>query len=374
MGMIGIALLVLTIAEAMSDLGLNQAIVQARDTPDPSQMTLVALIQAARGLAVTLTIIFLSPHIAGLLGAPEATGIICLASLSTAIRSTQSMGIPHLLRQQNFRAPCLTESAVSASDLLFSIILIIQFEIGANGAILGAIASEVVRSFVSWTIIRPPVAKPCHIREVAGLARFGRWIWGNSILTLALNQTDKILVSRLLGLEALGIYQVSSKIAQLCMADALYAKGQHLFPTLSRQFHSLRQQYNRTLNTQMVIALLFGLVCATLLVELLPPLVSATLGSNWSEANTVLPTLLACAFFSGFSSILAAALRAQGRPNQITTALCLQLFAFAALVTKYKSDGLVGIATAALLSTAAATIVLVIAERQGRNPRVHRNH
>ena len=62
---------------------------------------------------------------------------------------------------------------------------------------------------------------------------FSRWIWAGSVVNLLLNQFDKVLVGKLLGPAQLGAYQMSSKLAQMLLADAAIAMSQYLFPTFS---------------------------------------------------------------------------------------------------------------------------------------------
>ena len=223
-GLVGIALICLAIAESMSDTGLAQAVVQHKRRLNQWQAGAVWTLQGARGIGIALALALLSSPIAWAFGATSAANLVALAGGVALLRNSLNPGLFLAQRNRNFRKLCGYEVAAALVDITTTLLLI-HSGVGAASVLLGSIAGETSKLLMTWSWLRTPMRPTLRWQLIAPFTSFGKWIWGSSIITLLLNQMDKILVARLLGTSEFGLYQVASRLAQLVVADASVALG-----------------------------------------------------------------------------------------------------------------------------------------------------
>ena len=100
--------------------------------------------------------------------------------------------------------------------------------------LIGLVAGESLKSTLTWATMKPRPPIRAVWSGIGHYVGFSRWIWAGSVINLLLNQFDKVVVGKLLGPAQLGAYQMSSRLAQMLLADAAFAMSQYLFPDLRR--------------------------------------------------------------------------------------------------------------------------------------------
>lgn len=357
-GLVGIALICLAIAEGMSDTGLAQAVVQSKRTINRRQAGALWTLQLVRGLALAVGLFVLSSPIAWAFGAVQATGLVAMAGLVALLRNCWNPGLFLYQRKRNFRSLCIYETGGAIVDIAMTILLI-QAGIGPSSVLLGSIAGESVRVLITWTWFRLPIRPSLHWGLIIPFTSFGKWVWGSSVITLLLNQLDKILVARFLGTVDLGLYQVASRVAQLFISDGATAMGTFLYPTFSeaaRRSRSDAAAQLRKYASWIGVAVAVGVV---LLLAFANVILTMTLGGQWLPAAPVLRVLSVAMLCGALITILVAYVRATGRPQAVVIAVALQLAVFlpsALLFTRW--HGAVGMATATCLGAGMALAYL----------------
>ena len=349
-GVLGVAFTALTIVEALSDTGLAQALVQRREAATSRELGGVWTLQIFRGLLAGLGMWACAPLIASAFGIPESAPLVALAALVPLMRNVLNPGYMLLQRSRDFRAIALTESSVLLMDAALGLSLLAA-GMGPEAILVGSFAGDALRALVSWTWFRKPIVPHVRWREISGLGRFGFWIWGTSALAVLLNQFDKLVVARWLGPVQFGLYQTSSRLAQLGIVDLASAAGNYLFPTLSRLHHSDPAAGRRYFYK--ALALVGGItgVLALGIAVFAPFLLSSALGPQWLPAAPVLRALCVAMWFGALIAVCVAYLRARGLPNTIVYAVIIQFVVL--LLISYPAAthaGAVGMAAATALA------------------------
>lgn len=354
-GLVGIATLSLAIVESLSDTGLSQAVVQRHSKISSQQAGAVWTLQMSRGLVLALALLVLAVPIAALFKVSASAGLVALAAVIPLLRNAFNPGVFLVQRDRNFRQLSFYEASAALLDFATTLLLI-HLGFGAASILLGNIASDCVKLVLSWTWFRVPLQPTFQWRLIRELTSFGKWVWGSSVVTLVLNQLDKVLVARFLGTTEFGLYQVASRIAQLVVADGAVALGQYLFPTFAQRHRVARQAgkdyfvwvMRRLIPVAGFIALLLAVMAAFI--------VNMVLGPEWLAAVPVLRVMALSMFMGGIIAILVAYCRAVGAPQIVTQAVAVQLFVLvlAAPVLIWQLGG-VGMALASALALTAAT-------------------
>ncbi|MEJ3644203.1 oligosaccharide flippase family protein [Pseudomonas bubulae] len=355
-GLVGIALLSLATVEAMTDTGMSQAIIQNQKRISPNEAGAAWTLQVLRGLILGISLIILSTPISIFFKLDESAQLIIIAAAIPVLRNSINPGYFLKQRDRNFKVVSFYESSAALLDFIISIIFI-KLHFGAASILIGSIASETLKFTLSWTLVKIKIIPTTQWKSIKELTNFGRWVWGSSIITMILNQLDKVLVAKLLGTAEFGLYQVASKIAQLLISDAITALGQFLFPTFSKKFrHSFQEAKKYFSKTIIRIGFSVALI-ATLVSALSTNILSIALGEEWLAAAPVLRILSIGMFLGACITILVSFSRAVGKPQLVTQAVIIQLITLSIsapiLINKFGSVGMALGSCFAMLSTVA---------------------
>lgn len=357
-GEIVVALVAISIAEALTQIGLEHGIVQTRDRLSGSRQNAVWTMQVARGLIIALGLFLASGAIANLFGSPSSARLVALASLIPALRNGLSIGYAYAQRERHFRPVGFMNAVAAAIDIAVSVVLI-ALGFGVIGVILGTVAGEALRLVLSYRLFPASVTLEWRPSAIKDLLSYGRWIWASGLIVAALDQIDKAVIGIWLGVEELGYYQMAGRLSQLLAAEFGLVLGRYLFPTIS---HAHRQDpskaealisYGVNLSIHFVVLMGFALEAVGM------DLIIKFLGTEWLPMLVYLRILLIAMASSGVNAVLSAYLRATGRPSAVAVATGIQLALVTALYFVLGSiwQG-VGIAWATALGIVTAGVIL----------------
>ena len=365
MGLVGIATLTLAIVESLSDTGLSQAVIQRHQKLGTHEAGAVWTLQMVRGLTISILMLVIAVPVAMLFRVPDSASLIMLAALVPLIRNGFNPGLFLVHRARNFRGISIYEASGAVVDITTTLLLI-HLGFGSAAILLGTLASDSVKLFLTWTFFATSLTPTFGWHRIRELTSFGKWIWGASIVTLALNQLDKVLVARFLGAAEFGVYQVASRIAQLIVADGAVALGQYLFPTFAQRRRESMDAANTYLLWVMRRLYLLELIICVLLAVGARFLVAIMLGENWSQAVPILRVMAISMFLGGGIAILVAYCRAIGSPKIVTQAVTVQLIVLIVVAPPLLLFfGGIGMAIASACALLAATLCLAIKIKEG---------
>jgi PST family polysaccharide transporter len=352
-GLASVALLVVAIAEALSDTGLSQALIQGNAPPTQQQFGAVLTTLATRGLLIGLALVGCAPlmnaqfHLGGALGLVQMAGILPL------VRGVQSPAYFIAQRDRQFQQLAYIEIACSCVDTTAGIALALA-GVGPYSLLIGMIANEGFKAVLTWTMLkpRPPIA--LRWSGISHYIGFSRWIWASSVVTLIINQFDKVMVGKLLGPTQLGAYQMSSRLAQMLLADAATAMSQYLFPTFAAQ-HRGGPRRAAQLFRLMLGAIVLGLVVVVIVLRIAArPLFQLVLGSAWLPAVPLFRIFVINMAIGALIAVLVSYLRAIGDARAATSASLIQAVVLVVVVpVATQRWGVTGIAWAMTAGLAA---------------------
>ncbi len=157
--------------------------------------------------------------------------------------------------------------------------------------ILGLFAGSIVRCFTSYLLhpFRPSLN--IDFKKTKELWGYGRWISGVIMITFLFNHGDDAFLGKVLGVTALGFYQLAYRIGQLPATEFAKIISRITFPAYSKlQDSSLKlwQGFSKTLN----MILLFAFPLAGGVVVLGEDFTRIFLGEKWMPINPALGILI----------------------------------------------------------------------------------
>ncbi|MGE6567073.1 oligosaccharide flippase family protein [Shewanella vesiculosa] len=358
MGVIGVVLLIYAISESITEFGLIHALIQEKEEPSDKDLDFIWWALFFRGgiLAIFLVVIgFLIPM--GQHANIFAMSCIIIA-ISAWLKSSVSVDFYLIQRKRIFNKIFFIASISAITDIVITFYLLFEMDTLLS-IFFGLMGAEVTKFILSYLFLKSGFRLFCNpLLNVKKYTDFGKWIWASNLLTLFLNQSDKLITGALLGVTQLGIYQMSGRLAQLGISDLAVAFGQYLFPSFSRLNKDSPEQRDLLLVKSIAYMLVFS-ISNYILVFALSDLVPIILGNEWKDTVITLKILSLSMVNGAIISVLVAYFRAIGLPKKITQSAIIQLVIFIpALIILTHLYGIVGTAISAVVGTITCLIVL----------------
>jgi len=295
-GLLAFALVYITYAETIGDLGTATALIywpERRD--DAAQMTFVT--NAVMGLLWCAITLALAPFIAAFFESPAAMPIIRVLAFGFVIKFLGNTHDALAQKDLRFRARAIPEVGLALTKAALSIALAAA-GFGAWSLVWGHLGGLTLWTIGMWIIVpwRPRVAFPRDL--FAPMLRYGRGIVGVNVLAAIVHHADLAIVGRMLGATALGLYQIAYKIPEATITVVMWVVSKVLFPAFAklRGEDELRAAYLKALTyvSIVTIPMAAGLCIAA------KPVVRVFFGAKWLEAVPILQWL---AVYAGLRSI-----------------------------------------------------------------------
>jgi len=285
-GIVAMAMMLLALLEVLTVADFGNAIIQnqsaTRDHYD-SAWTLNVLL----GLTAGCLMWILAHPIATFFNDQRLVPVIWVLGAVPVIDGLYNMGCVDFRKYLQFRRDFL----FMAGRKLIGVIAVIPlaFIFRSYWALVGGIIAGRTGGIVLSYLLHP-FRPHFSLRSAGSLFRFSRWIMVNSGLTFLSSRGAHLIIGRLAGAQALGLYTVSHEMANLPTTELAAPINRAVFPgyaTLSGDRKALRSGFLRVVGLIAVIAIPAGLGMAAVAHLFVP----AVLGPNWSSTAPLISLL-----------------------------------------------------------------------------------
>jgi O-antigen/teichoic acid export membrane protein len=345
----------LQMLETLSDLGADRLLVQAVDGDDPRLMATAHATLLLRGL-LTAAILFLSAGLAvQFFAIPNAESAFQLAALVPLIKALMHLDSRRQQRGLRNRNYLLIEVVPQFLALLATVPLL--YLTGDYRAVVWiAILQAALSVITSHGLSKRQYALGLEPEFVKRLIAFGWPIWLSAFPLVIVYQGDRIIVGRLLGIEALASYSAAFMVAMV--PGLIAAKVGHalMLPLLSARRDDPGAFFQRylTMFEGVSIAAAGYLVAFVIAGGTLLPL---AFGPQYHDLGPILGWLAAMWSLRMIQAVPGMALMAQGDTRPLLTAGIIRAAALGpALVAVHLGLGLAGVAAAGMLGELASVV------------------
>jgi lipopolysaccharide exporter len=339
-GVFGIALLAMSALETFSQTGFSTALIQKKDDTE-SYLDTAWTVQAVRGILLALVLYLTAGYVAAFFGASAAKPILQVIGLSMLFQGFTSIGVLYFQKDLEFHKQFIYMFSGTVADMTVTIAAVF-FLRNVWALAIGLLAGNLMRMVVSYFIhpYRPRLGfDQQQFRELSG---FGKWILGSSILIFLLTQGDSALVGKVLGVSALGFYQLAYRLSNMPATEITQVISQVTFPAYSKlqdDLPRLRQAYLKVLQ----ITAFLSFPIAGLIFVLAKDFTEIFLGEKWMPVVPAMQALCIFGVLRGVGGTLGPVLPAVGKPKIQTRASAVQLLILAVIIYPLtKSWGIVG--------------------------------
>lgn len=313
-GLMSMAMIVIGVADAFTDLGISSAIIHRRDATR-RQLSSLYWLNIILGVAVFLLVAGLSPLIAMFFNEPEVARLLTLAAFVFLIAPLGQQFRVLLEKELQFKRLARIDMIGAAGGAGIAITSAL-LGYGVYSLIWGALAGHVIRAgwygAIGLRTWRPQLR--FRVGDLDGYLSFGLFQTGERIVNSFAAYVDYLIIGRFLGAEALGFYTLAYQLVVVPLSK--------LNPVLTRvafPLFSLRQDDDAALRrgyTEMTRLLAFVLCPAIIGLAITAPLLIPVLvGEAWTPSIVLLQILSMLGLIKALGNPSGSILLAKGRPD-----------------------------------------------------------
>lgn len=282
-GLVALALTVMALLEAVADLGVGHALIVDTGDAVEDRAETAFVVSVAVGFAFSLVVAALSPAAAAIFDEPELVAIVSVLGLNFFLRSFRTTHEALARKAMTFRPITVADFADAAVRGTAGIALALA-GFGVWALVLGYLVGTVARTVAIWALVpwRPHLRpRRAHLRQ---LVMFGGGLSLVSLLNAFIGTFDDLVVGKVLGPAALGLYVLGFRLPELLIINMSNVASEVLFPAFASVS---REALAGAYLTALRYTLMVGLPLAAGLAVLAEPVVLALFGDQWRETATV---------------------------------------------------------------------------------------
>jgi len=347
-GFYGIASLILTLLEIITETGINVFLVQHKGNIR-EYVSSAFVVSIIRGIILCIIIFTTAGLVSKFFNAPGAVQVIALTAIIPLMRGFINPAIV------TFQKNLLFHKEFGLRSFLFMIDAFVSIFVGfitrsASSFVWGMIASAFIEVILSYVLIPIWPKLSFEYKKVRHVILRGWWITLTGIFSYVADNGDNLVVGKLLGSSSLGIYQVAYKFSTLPISEVTNVINQVIFPVYSK-FPEDKIRLNKAFRKVAIVTSIAALVLGTIIFIFAYPIVIFVMGEQWVLAVPAIKILaiygILRTLFGSFSPLFLA-LGRQDLDAKMTFVRAFGVVAFIApLVSLY---GMVGAGYAMLIS------------------------
>ena len=230
-GLIAFAILVITVADVFSDLGIRDALVWI-DAPIHKAASTGFWLCMGLGLLQAGAILLLAPFAPLIIDDPRIEPIL---QVMAAVPVITSLGLAHeamLLRKLAFHRRYVGDLAAVLAKAAVAFTLVVM-GYGVWSLIIAQLASVTVRAVSRWLAIAWRPQMRIDIQMARRLLGYGLPLFGAVALDVLVERMDQIAIIALLGQVELGYYYIAARLPEMLITGSNIVLTKVLFPSFT---------------------------------------------------------------------------------------------------------------------------------------------
>lgn len=323
-GLLALVTTVRTGVELLTDVGITQSIIVAKDGDDQRFIETAWGIQLIRGFVLFLIGAITAFPIAWLYGVEELGILLLIGSIGSIISGIGRPG-PAIL-QKNRKVGKLAVFRLSIAVLSAAIVIAFALKLpSALGIVLGGLVALGVSACLSFLILPLPSYVPRLEREYRSrILNFGKWIFLSSVIYFFAQNFDRLYLPANIPLAIFGIYGISRSLSDVVVQTVVQINQLVVFPAVAQSAGGLAEMREKLAKTR-----LLGLAICSFGVGVLIAgsdlLILMIFDSRYELGATILPILLFGSWFAIHASVNEAVLLGLGRTKAIAGGNAIRL-------------------------------------------------
>ena len=347
-GIFGIATLILSFFEILTETGINVFLVQEKNSIK-EYLSSAWVVSIIRGIILCLTILLAAPFIVSFFNAPDAYMVIMLIAIVPLIRGFINPAIITYQKDLLFHKEFILRFILFLIDVAISIIFGLITR-NAVAFVYGLISSAIVEVLLSYILFSVWPKLQFEYIKLKYVIRRGWWVTLTGIFSYFADNGDNLVIGKILGSESLGIYQIAYKFSTLPISEITGVVNQVVFPVYAR-FSQDKERLWKAFLKVTTLSSIGAIVLGSTIFFFAKPIILISMGEQWLAAIPAIQILsiygILRTVFGSFSALFLAV----GKQKYVAQMTFFRVGALAiSLVPLVMTYGMVGAGYAMLIS------------------------
>lgn len=367
-GIFGIATIVLSLMEILTETGINIFLTQKKDEID-KYISTAWITSIARGVIISIMIFLAAPFVAEFFNIQDSVYVLRLIALVPFLRGFINPSVIKFTKDLSFHKEFYYRTAIFLVETIVSVVLVFWNPTPSSLA-WGLVFGALFEALLSFALARPLpefTFQKTYLREVLGR---GKWLTLTGIFNYLYHNGDDIIVGKLLGTASLGLYEMAYKISMLPISEGSDVIGRVMFPVyvkMNDDMARLKRAYFKSILLISALVIPMGIIFVMFPEEI----ITIVLGERWIQAADVLRVLAVFGVIRAISISVIAPLYALEEQRYVSVITLVSLFGMGVTLYPFiQLFELTGAAYAALTGSLLALIPAIFytrkAFREGR--------
>jgi len=344
--------MVLAFLEIITETGINVFLIQEKDSL-AKYLDTAWVVSILRGVVVSALMVLASGPVAVFFHLPVVRQLIMIAGLIPFLRGFINPACVKFQKELTFAKEFWYRFSIVVVEIGLTVLLALSTKSAAS-LVWGLVFSAIFEVGISWIFISLRPRAKLNYEQVKTVLGRGKWVTGFGLFNYVFSTIDNVVVGRLLGSSALGIYQNAYKLSLLPgtqINDIYYKTTTPVYVKMHEEQKSLARAMTIGTSGLVVVQLVVGLA----IYLLADPLVRIALGPNWLAAIPVVRILAILSAVRGatlsFNSLFVAL---QKQKHVAIMSGVSMLVMVGLIIPAVRLSGLSGAAWAAVVAAVAA--------------------
>ena len=300
--------------DLFSDLGISQSIVNNKQGDEPSFLNTAWTLQVIRGLVLWLFCLAITLPSANFYDDKRLLWLIPIVGLSSVLDGFSSSAIHTLMRRMDLGRLTRFDMLVQLISAI-TLIALALFYPSIWSLAFGVVAGAVYRMVGSHWLISGYKNRFAWDKDaLKELLSFGRWIFLATALMFMAEQSDRLILGKLLSFQILGVYTIAYTLANIPREIIKKLSHRVIFPAISNKTDISRSSLRSKIIHQRKKMLMAFAILLAALVSVGDLVIGTLYDQRYTEATWMMPILSSGIWFSILFFTISPALLAIGKP------------------------------------------------------------
>jgi O-antigen/teichoic acid export membrane protein len=295
-GLMALVYIFITGLHLFSDIGIGPSIIQNKRGEEPDFYNTAWTMQVVRGVGLWLCCLLITWPVATFYGTPQLLLLTPVVGLTTVIDGFRSTALFTLNRHIAIGKLAIFEFGGQVVGTTVMIALAWYYH-NVWAIVIGNLASSVLQLVWSHWLIPGLRNRFIWDRSAAkSIFSFGKWIFISTAVTFLAEQSDRLILGKLISFADLGVYGIAFALSDIPRQVLRALSGKVIFPAFSRFADLPREDFRAKILKNRKPFLIAATLGVTLLACFGDKLVLVLYPEKYKEAAWMLP-LLAVGFW-----------------------------------------------------------------------------
>lgn len=304
-GIFGLAMVVIGFAQMFSDVGAGISLIYKQHIKDEKFINTAFLLNILVATIMVVVIIVFSPLISDFYNKKELFSVLVVMSFSLWFQVMSSFFNSILRRDLRFKALSVTEIAIAFISLTSAIIFVLN-GLGVWAMVFSFLLGNILQVFFLWYLSAWVPKWSYSFTHLKLLLPFSGNYIGQAFVWYGILNMGSILIGKVLGIEALGVYTIAYNYSLLTITLVANPLGNVTFPELAKLINKKEEFWTSYFQFSRLLIGAISPIAIALFVSA-PDLFPVLFGEKWNGA--ILPFqifllygLLRCFFSDPFGA------------------------------------------------------------------------